>query len=236
MAYIKLGNNDLGKVAIGNQILGGTKEFPAIFRIGEGGGEELPSITLYDNSITPTGEIYQVDACNAYPSGNSHTLYLQKGEGNFFTTPQQGDTLYTDPQGTNVLNITTLYFGAYNQDTEASYYIKLDTLSPGQVQRVGSCVLSSTLFFDNSPTPTGVATQVDACNAISTGTSHTIYYAQANPGPVPSPGDFVYLDVDGTQPLNAPGLWFGKIIFGTNYGYQLGGDSGNEIVATIVCS
>lgn len=48
MAYVKLGNNDLGKVSIGDKFLGDTKEFPAVFKIDEGG--EGP-VWLLENSI-----------------------------------------------------------------------------------------------------------------------------------------------------------------------------------------
>jgi hypothetical protein len=50
MAYIKLGNNDLGRVAIGDKLLGDAKEFPAIFKLDEG-SEPVGPVWLLEGSI-----------------------------------------------------------------------------------------------------------------------------------------------------------------------------------------
>ena len=150
------------------------------------------------------------NACNAYNTGYSHTVYLQKDPMNMGGTivPELNDYVYDDNTQTNYLSQG--YYGYYSDSEMTAKYFEVSM--NGQIISIGTCTPTSgaeggmiTIWSNSQGSPTPEITPEPACSTINMGYSNTVYIqkdaANLAGGSVPEAGDFLYEDISYTMPL-----------------------------------
>jgi hypothetical protein len=174
------------------------------------------SFTVYDGFPTINGSTTKEGACTAYTNGTTpHTLYIVKGSGNTNQNQvESGDIVYVDAGLTGNPQVG-VWFSYFNSFMMNSYAFQVGPV--GVVQSSEICTVapsySTTMVYDTAGSPavfSGTDTAQDACNAINSGTSHTLYFTKTAPntGAQLEQGDNVYTDSGLSQTLPA-GKWFG---------------------------
>jgi hypothetical protein len=202
MSLQLINNGDLGEVAR-NKINLAIEALNTLLTV------DSYSITVYDNSISPSGEISENDACTAITSGTSHTIYFTKGAGNADQgSIEYGDTLYSDDTLT-----TKLPNGYYGFQFGAAEN-KSVNVNNGLAEMINNCSggepgpapgADSIQGWDQDPMmASGTSTAIDACSAISMGSSHDLYI-QKDPmnmagSSVPEVNDQLFTDSTLTNP------------------------------------
>ena len=202
MSLQLINNGDLGEVAR-NKINLAIEALNTLLTV------DSYSITVYDNSMSPSGEISETDACTAITSGTMHTIYFTKGDfNNDQGSIEYGDTLYSDDTLTTILpnGYYGFQFGAGDN--------KSVNVNNGLAEMINNCSgagpgpapgADSIQGWDNDPMmASGTAMATDACSAIAMGMSHDLYI-QKDPmnmggSSVPEVNDQLFTDSMLTNP------------------------------------
>ena len=178
------------------------------------GGAVGGNFNAWDNFVNPTGEFDASTACSSIMSGTEHVLYITKDPNNFGgdSIPEANDQLFTDEMKTT--SVADGYYGWDNGGIQKSVHVSGGT---GNVMTVADCGGGAGGDFiqawDQDPMmASGTSTAIDACNAISMGSSHDLYI-QKDPmnmagSSVPEVNDQLFTDSMKTNP--APmSMYFG---------------------------
>ncbi|MEL1232195.1 MAG: cadherin repeat domain-containing protein, partial [Candidatus Neomarinimicrobiota bacterium] len=98
-------------------------------------------ISIWDSGsggAVPGGEASGDAACNEINVGSSHTVYLTKGGASTgaSSSPEAGDTITTDSDGTSA--VSDGYYGWYDSVADTSYYVLISGAT-GMVDSVTEC-------------------------------------------------------------------------------------------------
>jgi hypothetical protein len=197
-----------------------------------GTGGVAGTFASYQPQASPpiSGSITSGSACSAIASNFQFTTYMTKSGSNELTTPQVGDTLFSDEAKTQPLSKPSasadpVYYGYLDGMANAFYEINNFT---GSVTAIGLCsppppppppppALTSFTIYTAGGAPGAISGSADsaaACGEITAATNLRTAYLQKtapNTGESVEVNDLVFEDAAGTNPIDSfnGSSWYG---------------------------